>query len=314
MMKSMSESNTTPKDARRALFARTGVLLVTRAPQPGARPSPGQPGTASDYVQPLPDVFIALQADGRVLAFNGHVDLGTGIRTALAQIVAEELCVRLERVTMVLGHTEEAPNQGPTIASATIQISAIPLRKAAAQAREHLLDLAASQLQAPRAALALDDGVIQVRAEAARATSYFALVAGRTIALALAPGEVPLKPSADYTIVGRDAHRVDIPAKVRAQAVYVHDVRVPGMLHARVVRPPYPGRDGGAFVGASLLAVERDSIAHLPGIVAVVVEGDFVGVVAEREEQAQRAMRALKVRWKAPPPLALMDDLEARLR
>lgn len=310
----MNESSTTPKDARRALFERSGVLLVTRAPQPGARPAPGQPGTASDYVQPLPDVFVALQDDGRVLAFNGHVDLGTGIRTALAQIVAEELCVRLERVTMVLGHTEEAPNQGPTIASATIQISAIPLRKAAAQAREHLLALAASQLQAPRAALAINDGVIQVRADAGRCTSYPALLAGRTIVLALAQGEVPLKPSADYTIVGREAPRVDIPAKVRAQAVYVHDMRVPGMLHARVVRPPYPGRDGGAFVGACLLAVERDSIAHLPGIVAVVVEGDFVGVVAEREEQAQRAMRALKVHWKAAPPLAPMDDLEARLR
>jgi len=288
------QSHATPRDDRRQLFERSDVLLVTRPPQPGAVPAPGQPGTASSYVQALPDVFIAVLGDGSVLAFNGHVDLGTGIRTALAQIVAEELCVALERVTMVLGHTEAAPNQGPTIASATIQISAIPLRKAAAQAHAHLRSMA------------------NVRGMAG--IDIPALLAGQRIVLTLAQGEVPLKPASRYTIVGRDTGRVDIPAKVRAEAVYVHDVRVPGMLHGRVVRPPYPGRDGGAFVGASLLAVEHDSIAHLPGIVAVVVEGDFIGVVAEREEQAQRAMRALKVTWKPVPPLAPMDDLEARLR
>jgi len=288
------QSHATPRDDRRQLFERSDVLLVIRPPQPGAVPAPGQPGTASSYVQALPDVFIAVLGDGSVLAFNGHVDLGTGIRTALAQIVAEELCVALERVTMVLGHTEAAPNQGPTIASATIQISAIPLRKAAAQAHAHLRSMA------------------NVRGMAG--IDIPALLAGQRIVLTLAQGEVPLKPASRYTIVGRDTGRVDIPAKVRAEAVYVHDVRVPGMLHGRVVRPPYPGRDGGAFVGASLLAVEHDSIAHLPGIVAVVVEGDFIGVVAEREEQAQRAMRALKVTWKPVPPLAPMDDLEARLR
>ena len=288
------QSHATPRDDRRQLFERSDVLLVTRPPQPGAVPAPGQPGTASSYVQALPDVFIAVLGDGSVLAFNGHVDLGTGIRTALAQIVAEELCVALERVTMVLGHTEAAPNQGPTIASATIQISAIPLRKAAAQAHAHLRSMA------------------NVRGMAG--IDIPALLVGQRIVLTLAQGEVPLKPASRYTIVGRDTGRVDIPAKVRAEAVYVHDVRVPGMLHGRVVRPPYPGRDGGAFVGASLLAVEHDSIAHLPGIVAVVVEGDFIGVVAEREEQAQRAMRALKVTWKPVPPLAPMDDLEARLR
>ena len=96
MMKHGPESMNTPMDARRALFERSDLLLVTRAPQPGARPSPGQPGTASNYVQPLPDVFIALLADGAVLAFTAHVDLGTGIRTALAPIVAEELSVSLE--------------------------------------------------------------------------------------------------------------------------------------------------------------------------------------------------------------------------
>src|SRR5690606_17207105 len=147
----------------------------------------------------------------------------------------------------------------------------------------------------------------------ARGLGYAALLAGQRIVLELEPGEVPLKPASAYTLVGSSTGRVDIPQKVRAAPVHVHDVHLPGMPHGRVVRPPYPGRDGGDFVGTSLLSVERDSVAHLPGIVAVVVEGDFVGVVAEREEQAQRAMRALRVRWKEIPPLAPMGDLEARL-
>lgn len=316
MMTAMNDltAPTTPKDARRALLARDNILLVTRPAQPGATPSPGQPGAASSYLQPLPDVFIAMLAEGQVLAFNGHVDLGTGIGTALAQIVAEELSIDMTRVRTVLGHTESAPNQGPTIASATIQISAIPLRKAAAQAREHLLVLAAQALQADAGALVLDDGQIRERAEPARSVSYWSLLAGHRIELLLDAGDVPLKPASQYTIVGKSAPRVDIARKVRAEALYVHDVRVPGMLHGRVVRPPYPGRDGGDFVGTSLIAVDRASVAHIPGIVAVVVEGDFVGVVAEREEQAQRAMRALTVQWKPVAPLAPMDDLEARLR
>jgi CO/xanthine dehydrogenase Mo-binding subunit len=312
--KQMTSAYQTPKDARRQLFEREDVLLVTRPPQPAAKHSPGQPGNASSYVQPLPDVFLALLGDGGVVAFNGHVDLGTGIRTALTQIVAEELSVAMERVSMVLGHTEEAPNQGPTIASATIQISAIPLRKAAAQAREHLVALAAGRLGVSTSALAIEDGSIHVRGEPARGLTYASLLAGQRIVLELEQGDVPLKPASEYAIVGRSAGRVDIPLKVRAALLYVHDVRVPGMLHGRVVRPPYPGRAGGAFVGTSLVSVDRESVAHLPGIVAVVVEGDFVGVVAEREEQAQRAMRALRVRWKEIPPLPPMGDLEARLR
>ncbi|WP_433693813.1 molybdopterin cofactor-binding domain-containing protein [Herbaspirillum seropedicae] len=313
-MQAMNPTAPTPREARRQLLSRSDVLLVTRAAQPGVKPAPGQPGAASSYVQPLPDVFVAILGEGQVLAFNGHVDLGTGIRTSLAQIVAEELSLSMEQVSMILGHTEEAPNQGPTIASATIQISAMPLRKAAAQAREHLLAMAAARWATTAERLRVEAGCIIDGDVAGRTISYFELLRGQRIVLTLEPGEVPLKPVSQYTLVGRSSKRVDIPAKVRAQPVYVHDVRVPGMLHGRVVRPPHPGRDGGDFVGRSLLAVDRQSVAHLPGLVAVVVEGDFIGVVAEREEQAQRAMRELKVQWKSIPPLPPMDDLEPRLR
>ena len=120
----MQQPSQTPRALREALFQERGVLLVTRPAAAAPRPSPGQPGAASDFISDLPDIFVAIRASGQILAFNGHVDLGTGIRTSLAQIVAEELEVEANAVTMVLGHTEATPNQGPTIASASIQISA----------------------------------------------------------------------------------------------------------------------------------------------------------------------------------------------
>ncbi|MBF9266901.1 molybdopterin cofactor-binding domain-containing protein, partial [Paracidovorax cattleyae] len=134
-----------PHDLHAPLLDRPDTLLVVRQPVAPPKPAPGQPGSGTDYVQATPEIFVAVLADPgaeagwRALAFNGHVDLGTGIRTALAQIVAEELEVPLARLEMVLGHTAASPNQGPTIASASIQISAVPLRRAAAQAREQLL-------------------------------------------------------------------------------------------------------------------------------------------------------------------------------
>jgi len=283
----------TPRALREALFQERGVLLVTRPAAAAPRPSPGQPGAASDFVSDLSDIFIAIRASGQILAFNGHVDLGTGIRTSLAQIVAEELEVEPDAVTMVLGHTEATPNQGPTIASASIQISALPLRRAAAQARAWLV------AQAARAA----GGAVDVAV----------LLDGEHIELTLAD-DVKTKPVDQYRVVGCSAARVDIPAKATGELTFVHDVRVPGMLHGRVIRPPYAGRDSGDFVGTSLIDMDEASIATVRGVVRVFVEGDFVGVVAEREEQAIEAARRLKVRWKPVPPLPDLNAPEAALR
>ncbi len=127
------------------------------------------------------------------------------------------------------------------------------------------------------------DGLVQAASDATRGIDYGELVAGRHVQLMLA-ADVALKPAGDYRIVGRSVPRVDIPAKATGELSFVHDVRVPGMRHGRVIRPPHPGRDGGDFIGRCLVAVERDSVAHLPGNVQVVTEGDFVGVVADREE------------------------------
>ena len=257
------------------------------------------------------ETFIRITADGSVTAYNGHVDLGTGIRTALGQIVAEELDVSFARVVVVLGDTSLVPNQGATIASETIQITAVPLRKAAAQARQFLVARAAARLELPVEDLVIEDGLI--RGKDNRSVSYGELIAGETIQLELAD-DVPVKSADAYTIVGQSVPRVDLPAKATGELVYVHDMRVPGMLHGRVVRPPYAGVDVGDFIGNSLIAVDEASIRDITGLVAVVRIGDFVGVVAEREENAIKAAAQLKVTWKPVPTLPDLKDIETALR
>ncbi len=257
------------------------------------------------------ETFIRIGAGGEVNAYNGHVDLGTGIRTALGQIVAEELDVSFARVVIVLGDTSEVPDQGPTIASETIQLKADPLRKAAAQARQFLVARAAERLDLPIEALSIEDGLI--RGKDNRSVSYGELIGGESIRLAL-DESVEVKAVSRYTIVGQSVPRVDLPAKATGELVFVHDVRVEGMLHGRVVRPPYAGVDAGPFVGTSLIAVDRSSVSDIPGLIDIVTIGDFIGVVAEREENAIKAASQLKVSWKPTPTLPDLADIENALR
>jgi nicotinate dehydrogenase subunit B len=277
---------------RSQLRAAQGVLLVLRNAVAASAPLPGQPAfVASDATDPndATEVLLAVWSDGSITALAGRVDLGTGLQTALAQIVAEELNVAIERVCVVLGDTDTAPNQGPTIASASLQIHAAPLRAAAAQAAQWL---AANGAPLRPLAEILYDQHVELR-------------------LVL---DTPTKPFAEYTVVGQSVPRIDIPAKATGQFLFVHDLRVPGMLHGRVIRPPYAGADHGDFIGKSLLSVDERSIAHIPGIRAVVVIADFVGVVAEREEQAEQAMRELEVRWKPGTPMPDVSNIEHALR
>jgi len=258
---------------------------------------------------PMP--FVLVDGSGRIFGFNGHVDLGTGIRTALAQIVAEELYVRLDQVTMVLGDTARTPDQGATIASDTLQNSAKPLRAAAAQACALLIQQAARRLNVAGDQVRLAEGAAFVEADGRR-VSFAELVQGQRLR-AVVDLSTPVKPPEAYSVVGASVGRVDIPKKATGELVFVHDVRRPGMLHGRVVRPPYAGVDAGDFVGKSLIGVDEGSIAHIPGVVRVVTQGDFVGVVAEREEQAVAAAEALVVRWRPAPRVADLSDIAKAL-
>ena len=275
-----------------AILARDDTLVVFR-------PTPAGP-----------EIFVIVDANGAV-AFNGHVDLGTGIGTALAQVVAEELDLSMAQVRVVLGSLGAGPDQGATIASTTLQVTAVPLRAAAAQARAALLALAADELGVPATGLSVRDGV--VGAGDNRFVSYATLLQGRRIHLALDPA-TPVKSASSYRVVGQPVPRADIAAKAAGALVYVHDMRVPGMLHGRVVRPPYAGIDAGPMLGGSLLGVDEASVAGIPGLIAVVAVGDFVGVVAEREENAVLAAERLVVHWRPGPVLPDLADVANALR
>ena len=313
-------ANLNPLRTRADFLNATDVLLVVRDPPPANPPAPGQPAAVPGNPAEGVEIVLSLWADGRVIALHGHVDLGTGLQTAFAQIVAEELDVQLEQVEVILGDTGTAPNQGPTIASGSIQNHAAPLRAAAAQARQYLLELAAAKFAVPATQLQVSNGIVSIAAVASADTtastasvSYAELLTGQHIHLKLEPS-TPVKDPTTYRTVGQSVPRVDIPAKATGELVFVHDVRVPGMLHGRVIRPPYAGADHGDYIGNLLESVDETSIAHIPGIRAVVVIRDFIGVVAEREEFAELAANTLRVNWKPWAGLPDLSNIEQALR
>ena len=236
---------------------------------------------ASDEV----DGFLAIGADGQVTVYSGKVDLGTGIRTALTQIVAEELDLPLDRVTLIQGDTELTPDQGPTVGSRSIQIGGMQIRQAAATARRALTEMAAPRLGEPAGALGIKNGTIT---GAGKSVTYAELIGGGTFSRKL-DKNAPIKDPATYTIVGKSMPRLDIPEKASGLFTYMHDFRMPGMLHGRVVRP--------LAIGASLERLDESSVRDIPGLVAVVREGNFVGIVATTEWGAIQAAQKLNAIW-----------------
>jgi CO/xanthine dehydrogenase Mo-binding subunit len=239
------------------------------------------------------DAWIRIGADGKVTVFTGKAELGQGILTALAQIAAEELDVPFTQVTMVQADTGRTPNEGQTAGSQSIQNSGTALRLAGAEVRSILVDQAAKKLGAPAETLKVASGVIS--APDGRKVSYGELA--ETDLKREATAKVKPKPPAQHAIVGKPIHRLDIPAKVTGGIAYVQDVRLPGMLHGRIVRPPR--------YGSTLDRIDDAKVKAMPGVVAVVRDGSFLGVIAQREEQAVNARAALmaSAKWKDGPKL-----------
>jgi nicotinate dehydrogenase subunit B len=260
--------------------------------------------TQKQQAQQLDD-WIAIEPDGTITAFSGKVELGTGVRTALAQIVAEELDVPLARVRMVMGDTALTPDEGYTAGSMTISSSGTALRLAAAEARRALLEMASERLDAGLQELSVRDGTITVAHDPERSLTYAELMGGKPFDLPVTD-VAPRKPPESYRIVGTSTPREDLPRKVTGQSGFIQDLRVPGMLHARLVRPPNPG--------AKLVSIDESSVRDIPGSVRVVQRGNFLGVVAEREERAIRAAKQLKVEWQETEVYPRMDDLYSALR
>jgi len=245
------------------------------------------------------DAFLAVRKDGTVVVYSGKVDLGTGHRIAMRQMVAEELSIATEQIELIEGDTALTPDQGPTAGSSGVMRGGVQLRQAAATAREALLALAAQKLQRPAVELTLDEG--QVGAISGGPKFRIAELIGEQPFNVKMNPKAPLKDPQRYSIVGRSLPRPDLPAKVNGRHVFVHDFKLPGMLHGRVVRP--------AAVGAKPLEVDDASIGHLAGA-RVVRIGDFLGVVAEHEWTAVRAARELKVRWSAGTGLVGHDGVQ----
>jgi CO/xanthine dehydrogenase Mo-binding subunit len=250
------------------------------------------------------DAWLQIEKDGAIRVFTGKVEIGMGVETGYTQIVAEELDVAPERVHFVMGDTSMTTDQGGVGGSTSIMLGAKPLRNVAATARFLLLQLASARLGAPLEQLQVHDGIVSVQGEAAKSVSYGDLagganlndalkVSGRGFALNVEGIGKPKDP-ASYTVVGKPLPRVDIAPKILGQWQFVTDVRVPGMLHGRVVRP--------ARAGAKLVSLDEQSVKPIAGYVKTVVDGNFVGVVAESEWAAIRAAQALKVTWTDAEP------------
>jgi nicotinate dehydrogenase subunit B len=251
------------------------------------------------------DTFLAIDSMSAVTVYSGKVDLGTGVRTALAQIVAEELDVPFSSVKIVQGDTALTPDQGPTFGSLSIQIGGVQIRNAAAVAKSALLDLAVTRLGVPVPELTVVDGVIS---GGGKQVSYGELIADKTFSLTVDHQKPPAtKDAKTFKIVGTSVPRLDIPDKVTGKFTYMHDFRVSGMLHGRVVRPP--------AIGAQLQSVDEASIQDIPGVVKIVRQGNFLGVVAENEWAAIKASQQLKATWSAweglPEQAKLFDHVRA---
>jgi nicotinate dehydrogenase subunit B len=293
-------------------FLKTGGALVVNLGAAALLPRAGTAAPASAFgARPSRidggalDAWLAVGADGRVTAYTGKCDLGQGIFTAQVQLVAEELDVPIARVTMIECDTAVTPDQGTTSGSQSTpaNFNNENLALAAATAREALLEMASKRLGVPVARLAIADGVIS-GPRGARVT-YGELVGGRRFELPLRK-TAKRKPPSAWTKLGKPVMSLDRVALVTGGFEYVHHLRVPGMLHGRVVRPPE--------MGATLASVAVSSVRGVPGFVELVVRESFVGVVARTQYAAMVAAAQLKAQWKPGPALPPRDTFFEFLR
>jgi nicotinate dehydrogenase subunit B len=297
--------------SRRSFLKTSGALIVgfriadreavAQGPGGGGGPSPGSPPINQV------DSWIAIAADGSVAAYSGKEELGQGISTAQAQLVAEELSVPFNRVKLIYCDTALTPDQAYTSGSQShpANFNHGNLAQAGATAREALIKMASQQLSVPVDELTAADGAISAKSDPSKKVTYGQLLGGKKFNLTLDP-KAKRKPPSQWTVLGTPAQRSDIPEIVTGQFEFVHNVRLPGMLHGRVVRPP--------AAGATVMSVDESSVQGMPGLVKVVVKKNFVGVVAEKPWQALQAAEKLKVTWSSGSGLTRPSDFYEQLR
>ena len=313
----MSTANEDKGVSRLNFLKASGALVIAFSLPLELRPGAAHAAAKGPFATVNPsqiDAWLAIAHDGSVTIFMGKVELGMGATTGLAQIVAEELDVPLSRVHLVIGSTDRTPNQGPTWGSNAISTGGPPLRQVAADARYVLLERASAHLGAPMQRLTVKDGVVSAKGKGKKSVSYADLIGGKGFDTSVSAKDLgpfagvqiaggkgtPKKPS-QYKLVGQSAARFDIPDKVTGKFTFVQDVKVPGMLHGRVVRP--------TGIGSKLI-----SHGAAPAGVRVVRQQDFLGVVSENEWDAIQAAQNLAVKWSEWKGLPAQQDLHATLR
>ncbi len=311
--------------SRRSFLKKAGLLVVsfsaagskTLAPVASAQSSP-QTNPTGPYHDPdfrQLDAWIVIRQNNTATFYVGKTDLGQGTGTAFRQIMCDELDFPYEATECIMGRTDMTVDQGGSGGSDALQRDGWPMRYVAAEARRVLLEMASKQFGVPVDQLAVSEGVVSVKADPSRRVTYGELIGSRRFNIALTgdnindiTGEAELKAVQDLRLVGQSIPRYDIPPKVDGSLQWAVDVKLPGMVHARNVKPP--------VAGAKLVSIEEDSVRDIPGFIRVVSKGNYVAVVCEREEQAIQAARQLKVNWQNPstPSFPNSEDLFTYMR
>ena len=303
-----------PALSRRSFLLSSGAVVVSLSmgAVPGGR-ALAQAVGAGPYPDPdflKLDTWIVIHPDNTATFFVGKTDGGQGTGTAFRQMMCDELDIAYDKTRLVMGSTDTTPDQGGSGGSDAIERDGWPARRVSAEARRVLLDLGSEHLGVPVAALAVRDATVFVKATPAKSVTYAALVGGKRFNTALTgrnvdftTGQAAVKPVQELRVIGTPVPRYDIPGKVDGSMTWAVDMKLPGMLHARNVKPP--------VAGATLRSVDESSVANVPGLVRVVRRGNYLAVVCEREEHAIQASRQLKADW-APPaeaPFPASDKL-----
>jgi CO/xanthine dehydrogenase Mo-binding subunit len=305
---------------RRDFLKTSGALIVGLASWGPASAGPTIPQTAGAGPYPDPDFhqldsWIVIRPDNTATFYVGKTDLGQGTGTAFRQIMSDELDIAFDKTSVVMGNTDITVDQGGSGGSDALQTDGWPMRRVAAEARRVLLEMAATRFAVAIDQLSVSNAVISLKSDSAKSVTYGELIGGKRFNVVLTgnnvdatTGQAKLKAVQDMKMVGQSPQRDDIPRKVDGSAKWAVDVKLPGMVHARNVKPP--------VAGATVTSIDESSVRSLPGFVRVVHNKNYVAVVCEREEQAIAAARQLKVSWKKPDaqPFPSSEDLFAYIR
>jgi len=313
----MTTRKPTPINSRRTFLKQSGSLLIVLPFLPACQEAPVSLNWTKETLETLPgslrrtpqiNAWLEVLEDGRVRVFSGKVELGQGIRTAIRQVAAEELCMDLDGIEVVLAETGVTPNEGYTAGSGSIQNSAMAVRYAAAAAREKLLTLAAEKMEYPIEDLRLQNGHIISKGFGGQDLSFYELLEGQQIETEV-PLEIKLKPKSAYQYVGKSIPRGDLLTMVQGRTSFIHDLRFPGMIHARVLRPKN--------YQSTLIQLDKKGFEQeAQGVLQIVQNGNFLALLTKREYEAEAAIKLLEkyTTWSKsaifPPQAVLQDHLK----